>query len=68
MLAAFLQKNLDNVAMRIEEAFYNISMNLYNRNVLKYAQISQSWPKSMIIDIEGHSNSYQLLLWDYSSK
>ena len=44
--------------MRMEEAFYNISMYLYNKNILEYAQISQSEPKSMIIDIEGLSNNY----------
>ena len=40
--------------MRMEEAFYNISMTyLYNKNVLEYAR---SGPKSMIRDIEGLSN------------
>ena len=43
--------------MRMEEAFYNISMNLYNKNVLEYAQISRSVPKSMIHDIEGLSTT-----------
>ena len=41
--------------MRTEEAFYNISMYLYNKNVLEYAQIARSGPKSMIRDIEGLS-------------
>ena len=45
-----------NVAMRMEEAFYNISMYLYNKNVLEYAQIARSGPKSMIHNIEGSSN------------
>ena len=58
MLFAFLQKNLVNVAMRMDEAFYNISMYLYNKNILKYAQIARSGPKSMILDIEGLSNKY----------
>ena len=49
-------KNFVNVAMRMEEAFYNISMYLYNKNVLEYAQIARSGPKSMIRDIEGLSN------------
>ena len=31
-------------------------MYLYNKNVLEYAQIAQSGPKSMIRDIEGLSN------------
>ena len=52
MLLAFLQKNLVNVAMRMEEAFYKISMYLYNKNVLEYAQIVRSRPESMIRDIE----------------
>ena len=42
--------------MRMEEAFYNISMYLYNKNVLEYAQIARSGPKSMIRNIEGCSN------------
>ena len=41
--------------MRMDEAFYNLFMYLYNRNVLKYAQIARSGPKSMIRDIEGLS-------------
>ena len=45
-----------NVAMRMEEAFYNISMYLYNKNALEYAQIARSGPKSMIRNIEGSSN------------
>ena len=44
--------------MRMEEAFYNIYMYLYNRNVLEYAQIARSGPKSMIRDIESLSNMY----------
>ena len=42
----------------MEEAFYNISIYLYNKNVLKYAQIALSGPKSMIRDIEGLSSIY----------
>ena len=49
-------KDLVNVAMRMEEAFYNISLYLYNKNVLEYAQIARSGPKSMICNIEGRSN------------
>ena len=41
--------------MRMEEAFYNIYMYLYNKNVLEYAQITRSGPKSMIRNIEGSS-------------
>ena len=51
-------KNLVNVAMRMDEAFYNLFMYLYNKNVLEYAQIAQSGLKSMILDIEGLSISY----------
>ena len=47
--------------MRMEEAFYNISMYLCDKNVLEYAQIAQSGPKSMIRDIEGLSNRYILI-------
>ena len=43
--------------MRLEEAFYNISIYLHNKNVLQsyieYAQIAPSGPKSMICYIEG---------------
>ena len=45
-------ENLVNVAMRMEEAFYNISMYLYNKNLIEYAR---SEPKSMICNIEGSS-------------
>ena len=31
---------------------------LQNKNILKYAQISGSEPKSMILNIEGHSSKY----------
>ena len=44
--------------MRMEEAFYNIYMYLYNKNVLEYAQIARSGPKSMIHNIEGNSNNF----------
>ena len=42
--------------MTMEEAFYNISMYLYNKNVLEYDQIAQSGPKSIIRNIKGCSN------------
>ena len=42
----------------MEEAFYNISLYLYNKNVLEYAQIARSGPKSMIRNIEGSSKFY----------
>ena len=35
--------------------FYNIFMYLYNKNTLEYAQIAQSEPESMILNIEGRS-------------
>ena len=43
--------------MRTAEAFYNIFMYLYNKNILdlEYAQIAGSEPKSMILNIEGRS-------------
>ena len=44
--------------MRMEEAFYNISMYLYYKNFLKYAQITRSGPKSRILHIESHSTKY----------
>ena len=49
--------------MRMEEAFYNISMYnfLYNKTILEYAQIGRSGPKSMIRNIEGLSNNHQML-------
>ena len=55
MLLAFFTKNLVNVAMRKEEAFYKIDIYLYNKNILEYAQTARSGPKSMIRDIEGLS-------------
>ena len=38
--------------------FYNIFKYLYNKNILEYAQIARSGPKSMIRDIEGLSIKY----------
>ena len=46
--------------MRMEEVFYNISVYLYNKNVLGYAQIARIGPKSMIGDIEGLSNIHSV--------
>ena len=53
--------------MRMEEAFYNIKMYLDNINVLEYAQIARSGPKSVIRDIEGLSNIHVHAshLWNY---
>ena len=59
MLSTLLPKNLVNVAMRMEEVFYNFSMYLYSKNILEYGQIARSGPtKSMIRDIEGLSTMY----------
>ena len=55
MLLAFLQKNLVSVAMRTTEAFYNIFMYLYNKNILNYAQIARSESKTKVLNIEGRS-------------
>ena len=46
--------------MRTAEAFYNIFMYLYNKNILEYAQIARSGPKSMFPNIEGPSNKYKI--------
>ena len=40
--------------MRTAEAFYNISMHLYNKN-LEYGQIARNITESMIPDTEGNS-------------
>ena len=40
----------------MEEAFYNISMYLYNENVLEYAQIARKETESKIPYIKGCSN------------
>ena len=44
--------------MRTDEAFYNISMYLYNKNVLEYAQIARNETESKIPYIEGCSSNY----------
>ena len=44
--------------MRTDEAFYNISMYLYNKNVLEYAQIARNETESKIPYIEGCSIKY----------
>ena len=51
--------------MRMDEAFYNLFMYLYNKNVLEYAEIARSGPKSMIRDIEGLSNNYRTNLVNF---
>ena len=53
-------KNLVNVAMRSDAWFYIIFMYLYNKNVLKYAQILVISGRFMIFHIEGHSNNYEI--------
>ena len=42
--------------MRTAEAFYNIFMYLYNKNILKYGQIARNGTESMIPDTEGRSS------------
>ena len=37
---------------------YNISMYLYNKNILEYVEIVGSEPKSLILNIEGRSNKF----------
>ena len=59
-------KNFVNVAMRMEEAFYNISMYLYNKNILEYAQIAWNGTVSKIPYIESHSSKHdtiQIFSW-----
>ena len=51
-----LEKNLVNVTMRTAEAFYNIFMHLYNKNILEYGQIARNGTESIIADTDGHSN------------
>ena len=50
--------------MRMEEAFYNISMYLYNKNILEYAQIVWNGTESMITFkyIDSHSSIIYALL------
>ena len=51
------ETKLVNVAMRTAEAFYNIFMYLYNKNILEYGQIARNGTESMIPDTEVHSNN-----------
>ena len=41
-------------------------MYLYIKNILEYAQIAQSGPKSIVLDFEGHSNNNKkpTFFWD----
>ena len=50
-----ITKNLVNVAMCSDAWFYNIFMYLYNKNILKYAQILVTSGRFMIFHIEGYS-------------
>ena len=45
----------DNVVRRSLEPVYRIFMYLYNKNILKYAQIVVTHANSKILNIEGHS-------------
>ena len=56
------EKNLVNVTMRMAEAFYNIFMYLYNKNILKYGQIARNGTESLIPDTEGCSSRYVLVV------
>ena len=42
--------------MRTAEAFYNIFMHLYNKNILEYGQIARNGTESVIPNIEGRYN------------
>ena len=44
--------------MRMEGAFNNICMYLYNKNILGYAQIARNETESKIPYIESHSSIY----------
>ena len=48
--------------MRTAEAFYNIFMYLYNKNILEYGQIARNGTESMIPDTEGRSSNLTVLL------
>ena len=52
-------KILSMMELRMKGPFFEISMYLFNKNILEYAQISRSGLKSMILDIEGHSRGYE---------
>ena len=63
-LFTFSQKNLANIAMRMEdEAFYNISMYLHNKNILRNSQIGRNGTESKIPYIESHSNIHYSICW-----
>ena len=49
----------------MEEGFYNISMHLYNKNILEYAQIARNGTEFKIPHIESHSSMYCLYLTAY---
>ena len=55
------ETKLVNVAMRTAEAFYNIFMYLYNKNILEYGQIARNGTESMVPDTEGCSIGYPFL-------
>ena len=45
--------------MRMAEAFCNIFMYLYNKNILEYGQIARNGTEFMIPDTTGHSFIYK---------
>ena len=56
-----ITKNLVNVAMRSDAWFYNIFMELYNKNILKYDdKILVTSGRFMIFHIEGYSIAYPI--------
>ena len=46
------ETKLANVAKRMAEAFYNIFIYLYDKNILEYGQIPQNETEFMIPDTE----------------
>ena len=44
--------------MRTDARFYNISMYLYNKNILEYSKILVTSGRFIIFHIEGYSNKY----------
>ena len=51
--------------MRMAEAFYKISIYLYNKDTLEYAQIARNGTESKIPYIESHSIKYAIFLKMY---
>ena len=58
------ETKLVNVSMRTAEAFYNIFMYLYNKNILEYVQIARNGTESVIPYTEGRSTKESCPLTD----